>query len=251
MKNPGIKGNANTTKLIASIKNAAEQYKTLNKDEERAMIDKYRHDRVTLNKLLVMHNVRAVFNMAKKYKNKTYDFDGVVMDGMRGLAEAASLFDIDKGIKFITYAMWWIRKRMTANFYGKQTEIDKRTLSLNAKGMSVDNGDGAQLESFVNDYIDVSCTHIKTLKNEISSSEEQKICKELFDYVENNDSLSAQDKAVFKDIYQNQERPKDISLKYNLSTHDINQIKSKVLNMCKEILVNQYQIKSYQDLHDE
>lgn len=74
----------------------------------------------------------------------------------------------------------------------------------------------------MNDYIDVSCTHIKTLKNEISSSEEQKICKELFDYVENNDALSAQDKAVFKDIYWNQERPKDISLKYNLSTHDIN-----------------------------
>ena len=251
MKNPGIKGNANTTLLIASIKKAAKQYGTLSKDEERALIEKYKNNRTTLNQLLVMHNVRAVFNMAKKYKNKTYDFDGLVMDGMRGLSEAATLFDITKGIKFITYAMWWIRKRMTANFYGKQTEVDKRTLSLNAKGMTADNGDGTQLENFVNEYIDPSCSSIKSSRSILSGTEEQKICQHLFEYVENNESLSAQDKAVFKDIYWNQERPKDISLKYNLSTHDINQIKAKVLNVCKDVLVNQYQIKSYHDLHDE
>ncbi len=56
----------------------------------------------------------------------------------------------------------------------------------------------------------------------MSSIEERKICRELFQKVESSSSLSAQDKAVFKDIYWNQDRPKDISLKYNISIHDIN-----------------------------
>ncbi len=252
MKNPGIKGNANTTKLIAELKKLQKQYPTLSKDEERELIEENKHDRIKLNQLLVMHNVRAVFNMAKKYVNKTYDFDGLVMDGMRGLAEAASLFDIEKGTKFITYAMWWIRKRMTANFYGRQTEVDKRTLSLNAKSQSVNgNGDGSQLENFVNEYIDPSCDSTKSSKSMMSSIEERKICRELFQKVESSSSLSAQDKAVFKDIYWNQDRPKDISLKYNISIHDINQIKTKVLGLCKQVLQEQYKINSYFDLHDE
>lgn len=252
MKNPGIKGNANTTLLIQSIKKAAKQYPTLSKEEERALIDKYRDDREKLNQLLVMHNIRAVFNMAKRYVNKTYDFDGIVMDGMRGLSEAAFLFDIDKGTKFITYATWWIRKRMTQNFYGRQVDLDKKTMSLNEKSNAVNSdGDGTQLESFVNEYIDPTCTSQMSTRSQLSNEEETRLCQKLFECVESNDNLSAQDKAIFKDIYVNQQCPKNLQLKYNLSTHDINQIKSKVLSYCRDVLENQYQIKSYYDLHDE
>lgn len=53
------------------------------------MIEKHRADRDRLNELLVMHNIRLVFNFAKGYMSKTDDYDTMVQDGMRGLATAA------------------------------------------------------------------------------------------------------------------------------------------------------------------
>jgi DNA-directed RNA polymerase specialized sigma subunit len=61
----------------------------LSKTAERELIQKYRHNRTKLNKLLFMHNIEIVFNQAKKYMSKVEDFDALVQDGMIGLGEAA------------------------------------------------------------------------------------------------------------------------------------------------------------------
>ena len=73
-----IQGNENTTKLANQLKAAEKQYPPLTKEEEQAMIKKYKHDRAKLNELLILHNIRAVFNIAKKYKGKTDDFDSMI-----------------------------------------------------------------------------------------------------------------------------------------------------------------------------
>lgn len=247
MKTPGIKGNANTTKLIQQLKKSNEQYPVLSKEQEQQLIEELKDNREELNKRLVLHNMRAVFSMAKKYVNSTYDFDGLVQDGMRGLTEAATLFDITKGNRFITYATWWIRKRMTENFYGRQIEVDKKTMSLSSKSTFSNDSNGSELENFVNQYMDPSCTQ-KTAAVCISASEQSKICSNLMKHITSDSSLSSQDKAIFVDIYQNQLRPREVSEKYNMSLHDVNVIKSKVLGICKDVLVNQYQIQSFDDL---
>ena len=114
-----IQGNDNTTKLLNEIKSSYKQYPTLNKDEERDLIYKYKDNREELNRLFILHNIRSVFNIAKKYSSKVDDFDSLVMDGILGLAEAAKRFDINKNIKFITYAYVWIRKYILQGFYSK------------------------------------------------------------------------------------------------------------------------------------
>ena len=123
------------------------------------MIDKYHDDRDTLNRLLFMHNIKAVFNQAKQYMSKVDDFDSLVQDGMMGLAEACKRFDIDKGVKFITYAMPWIRKYILANFYKKNIEIEKMSTSLDSPIMQHKQSDGndVSFENYVNDYFDPSC----------------------------------------------------------------------------------------------
>lgn len=73
-----IQGNENTTRLANLLKNAEVQYQPLSKEEERKMIKACKKDRDKLNQLLILHNLRAVFNIAKKYKSKTDDFDGMV-----------------------------------------------------------------------------------------------------------------------------------------------------------------------------
>ena len=75
-----IAGNQNTTLLLNQLKAAKDQYPNLSKDEERAIIKKYKKNRKELNRLLFMHNIKLVFNMAKKYMSKTNDFDGLVQD---------------------------------------------------------------------------------------------------------------------------------------------------------------------------
>lgn len=71
-----------------------------------------------------MHNIKLVFNIAKKYMSMTNDFDGLVMNGVKGLAEAATRFDITKNIKFVTYAHWWVRKYILETFDKRRTYID-------------------------------------------------------------------------------------------------------------------------------
>ena len=66
-----IQNNENTTKLLNLLKRSERQYPCLSKDEEQALIEKYKDDRETLNKLLFMHNIKAVFNQAKAFVMKT------------------------------------------------------------------------------------------------------------------------------------------------------------------------------------
>lgn len=246
-----IRDNTNTTKLCNELKAAAQQYPTLSKQEERALIKKYKHDRETLNKLLFMHNIRIVFNCAKKYIAKTNDFDNLVQEGMYGLSIAASRFDINKNVKFITYATIWVLKYMKATFYGKQVEVDKRSMSLNVAldtNLKSNNGNETTFENYVNEYIDPSSYQPKNIVEEISSNEQIDICTKLMKHMKNDTSLSSTDKNVFYDLFYNREKPRDIADKYSLKMSDVNDIKKKILAKFKDVLHTDYSIDSYSDL---
>lgn len=91
-----IKNNASTNDLVAYLKCSKDQYKNLTKTEERAMIDKYRStDEDKLRNLLVLHNMRYVFSLAKKYAQQTQDFDDLIGKGFYGLVMASKKFDFD------------------------------------------------------------------------------------------------------------------------------------------------------------
>lgn len=246
-----IAGNQNTTLLLNQLKVAKDQYPNLSKDEERAIIKKYKKNRKELNRLLFMHNIKLVFNMAKKYMSKTNDFDGLVQDGMIGLGEAVNRFDIKKNIKFCTYAYIWIKKYMTMNFYGKQVEIDKRSMSLDMPSLCTSRSSGGNdvtLENYVNEYIEPTCNCVKTINEELSANEQKEICKSLMDELEQDNSLSSTDKAMFIDMFYNREKTRDIADKYGVTPADVNNVKGLVLSKFRDILNHTMNITSYSQL---
>jgi RNA polymerase primary sigma factor len=80
-------------------------------EEERALGERIRAngDEAAVRRL-VEGNLRFVVSYAKRYRNLGVPFVDLVHEGNLGLIEAARRFDPSRNVKFITYAVWWIRQ---------------------------------------------------------------------------------------------------------------------------------------------
>lgn len=101
-------------------------FKTLSRQEERALGMKIqRGDKSALNKL-VNHNLKFVVSIAKKYRDRGVPFEDLISEGNMGLYHAAEKYDGRKETKFITYAVWWIKNSINEIIkdYASNNEIN-------------------------------------------------------------------------------------------------------------------------------
>jgi RNA polymerase primary sigma factor len=85
------------------------KYRPLSSREEKELAVKIKKgDKAALDKL-VNANLKFVVNYAKQYRKSGVPFSDLISEGNIGLIKAAEKFDETKGVKFISYAVWWIR----------------------------------------------------------------------------------------------------------------------------------------------
>ncbi len=85
-------------------------YPLISRDDEVHLAQRIREaDQEALDQL-VRANLRFVVSVAKKYQNQGVALADLINEGNLGLIRAAHKFDETKGIKFISYAVWWIRQ---------------------------------------------------------------------------------------------------------------------------------------------
>jgi|TARA_R110000787_G_scaffold112078_1_gene221014 RNA polymerase primary sigma factor len=74
-----------------------------NKGTSAAEIDK-------INKELLEGNLRFVISVAKEYQGQGIELSDLIAEGNLGLLKAIKNFDWDKGFRFISYAVWWVKQ---------------------------------------------------------------------------------------------------------------------------------------------
>ena len=106
-------------------------------DEESALARRAFRGDVEAQEKLARHNVRFVVSVAKKFQNRGVPLMDLIGEGNVGLMTAARKFDPDRGVKFISYAVWWIRQAIQAAIarHGRPVRVPlNRTADLNRLG---------------------------------------------------------------------------------------------------------------------
>jgi len=86
------------------------RYPSFSEIEEKALGERIqRGDREALQRL-VEANLRFVVSYVKKYQGMGLSLQDLINEGNLGLMEAARRFDPRRNVKFISYAVWWIRQ---------------------------------------------------------------------------------------------------------------------------------------------
>ena len=63
-----------------------------------------------INQEILQGNLRFVITVAKQYQNQGLDFPDLIAEGNLGLLKAIQNFDWSKNLRFISYAVWWVKQ---------------------------------------------------------------------------------------------------------------------------------------------
>ena len=86
--------------------------KPMSRAKEKRLLRLSKHGNIKARNEILESNLRFVFDMAKKYTGKGVPISDLISEGNMALIYAITKFDEEKDVKFISYAVWWIRHAM-------------------------------------------------------------------------------------------------------------------------------------------
>ena len=198
-------------------------------------------------KELLEGNLRFVITVAKQYQGQGVDFSDLVAEGNIGLMKAINSFDWTKNLRFISYAVWWIRQsilqslnehsrtiRIPVNVFQDLYKEKKRT---DKTGERIDDR-FANLPSTINlqtqinedgdTLIDLIVNKDSDMPDEVFNNDTQ-LKDGLFSIM---NVLDERERQIVEDYYGISGTPRtleDIGSDFNLTKERVRQIKEKAL----------------------
>jgi RNA polymerase primary sigma factor len=101
---------------IASYLKDIRKIRVMTPDRERELAERMMSEDITksekdkIQKELLEGNLRFVITVSKQYQNQGLDLSDLIAEGNYGLMKAIENFDWTKRLRFISYAVWWVRQ---------------------------------------------------------------------------------------------------------------------------------------------
>ena len=100
----------------------------LSQEEEKECLQKLKQGDLKAKEMLILHNMRLVAHVAKKYQNDEDEIEDLISIGTIGLLKAVSSFDYNFGNRFATYAIRCIENELL--MYFRKSKKRKMEVSL-------------------------------------------------------------------------------------------------------------------------
>jgi RNA polymerase primary sigma factor len=206
---------------------------------------------------LVTRNLRFVISVAKQYATDKISLEDLVNEGNIGLIKAVEKFDPTKGYKFISFAVWWVRKLIMefVSNYGKSVRIPANRINelskLNKYVSAVEqkNCHKADIEEVINQFskemsVDefvlldsLNCFSIESLDREVGTDEGSGVSVSDLMYDENDDKTDY----LLGDS--------DVKSEINIALSTLKPRNKKIMEML--FGMNGYQTMTLQEVGDE
>ncbi len=167
---------------------------------------------------MVKRNLRFVVSVAKQYESPNLPLEDLVNEGNIGLILAVQHYNVSTGFKFISYAVWWVKKlimeyvdknsrlvRLPSNKINNLKKYNKKVSELEQKNCGVvdqsdliDDLESVMSEDDIRDIQKISIMHFDSLDEYIGDGDSKSSLYELI----SDDSVQATDQLLLKNDFK-------------------------------------------------
>lgn len=212
--------------FVFYIKNKEGLPKPLDSDEELQTIECFMKGDEQARKKLIVHNLRLVVYIAKKYDVSASEMEDLISIGTIGLIKAVNTYKLDKNIKLVTYASRCIENEIL--MYLRKKSKTRKEISFD-EPLNIDYDGNELLLS------DIVGTDSDIVEKAFERNENKRILLEVIS------KLDQRDKMILKMRYgidQNEATQKDIADQLGISQSYISRLEKRILAQLKTLLTN-------------